>query len=653
MDRSPTATAPREADGDDITSALLRALGDGDRDSRARAIERSADDVDPELLVGQVADPTDAIRRNAAMDALARGGKKSVPALVRALDDDNDELVMFSAGTLGRSRDRSVIPHLVRLLSHRDVNVVQTAIEGLGFLRARVAVEPLLALLDGDPWVSLGAIHALGEIGDPRAVEPVARRLADAEAWSIAAAALGKLRSLRAVAHLADALFHAREPDFDVPLRALGDALRRNPDPTLLGELDPWIRLRRREAREIHGRLAAALAPASTRSTEALELAEAAAIVVRTLGLDALYPAMLRAARNPAMRSSAQLWTLAIGQAAAPAIGECLGDATPEVRALACRCAGALHVTGLTARLTAALRDTAGEVRAAAAIALAQVRASDAAAPIAALLLDPDPDVAAAASRALVGLDPAAASAALLDLPRDGTQVLGSMLRAMSARPHADQLSFVLDALRHGDPEVRRLAVEALAAQRGLEPIDALLPCLDDQVAAVRTAAIRALASYRSARVRDALLARLPAEPVCAPVIVEVLIAAEGPAIAARIVELCWQQPRARRTSVLDSLAALGDPALEPLVIDLVASADVADRRAAVRAMGKLPSSPMRRLLLAAATDAAWEVRLDVAEQLAAHRGDEVLTELERLSLDDHPLVARVARHALERARGE
>ncbi len=650
MDRSQGA---HEADGDDITSALLRALGERDREVRARTIAQVADELDPEELVGAVADPADAVRRNAAMDALARGGRRSVPALVRALDADDDELVMFSAGTLGRSRDRSVIPHLVRLLGHRDPNVVQTAIEGLGFLRARAAVEPLLLLLDGDPWVRLGAIHALGEIGDIRAVEPVARRLGDTDAWSIAAEALGKLRSLRAVAHLADALFHAREADFDVPLRALGDALRRCPDPALLAELDPWVRLRRREAREVHGRLAAALAPAVPHSTEALELAEAAAIVVRHLRLDPLYPVLLRGARNPAMCSTAQLWTLAIGQTAAGAIVECLADTTPEVRALACRCAGALHLATLAPRLVVALRDRAPAVRAAAVTALAQLRASDAAVPIAGLLLDDDPDVAAAASTALVGLDPAAASAALLALPRDGAGVLASMLRAMSARPHSDQLAFVLDALRHGDAEVRRLAVEALAAQRGNEPVDALLPSLTDDVAAVRTAAIRVLAGYRDDRVRAALLARLPGDPVCAPVIVEVLLANEGPTIVPHLVELFWRQPRARRAGLLDALVALDAPALEPLVVDLLGSHDLGDRRAAVRALGRRPAAPMRRLLLAAATDSAWEVRLDVAEQLATHRGDDILIELERLSLDDHPLVQRVARHGLERARGE
>ncbi|MBZ0237269.1 MAG: HEAT repeat domain-containing protein, partial [Deltaproteobacteria bacterium] len=246
------------------------------------------------------------------MDALARGGPRSVPSLVRVLDSSDDELVMFSAGTLARSRDRSVIPHLVRLLEHRDPNVVQTAIDGLGFLRARAAVPPLLGLLQRDAWLRLGAAQALGEIGDVRAVEPLARLLEDEDSWMIAAEALGKLRSLRAIAYLADALFRASELDFDVPLRALARALCRSADAALLAELDPWVRLKRREARPIHARLATSLAQLHT-SSDAVEIAEAAAVVVHALGLDALYPALLRSARQPVMTPTAQLWTLASG----------------------------------------------------------------------------------------------------------------------------------------------------------------------------------------------------------------------------------------------------------------------------------------------------------------------------------------------------
>lgn len=650
MARSPTT--PPAFRGDDIATALLNALGDSDRDARTRSIERAADEVDPDELVGAIADPVNAVRRNAAMDALARGGRRSVPSLVRVLDSSDDELVMFSANTLARSRDRSVIPHLMRLLDHRDPNVVQTAIDGLGFLRARAAVTPLVDLLQREPWVRVGAAQALGEIGDVRAVEPLARLLYDEDTWMIAAEALGKLRSLRAIAYLSDALFRASDLDFDVPLRALARALCRSTDPTLLTEVDPWVRLKRREARSIHTRLATALAQLGA-SSDAIEIAEAAAILIHALGIDALYPALLRSARQPAMTASAQLWTLANGAEAASAIVECLVDPAPEVRALACRCAGALHLRSVTSRLVAALGDREAAVRAAAAAALAQVSAHHAATAIAELLLDPDEEVSAAAGRALHGLDPAAASAALLALPRDNPKVIGAMLRTMGARPHANQLSFILDALDHADAAVRRLAVEALTAQRSIEPIDALLARLRDADPEVRRAAIRALAVSRSGRARDALLTQLAHDVECCADLVEGLLTAEGESIVAHLVDLFRPESGARRAGLVETLGARGGAAVEPMVLDLVTSREVAERRVAVRALGLAPSPAMRRILLDSATDSAWEVRLDVAEQLGRSADEGLLQELERLSLDEHPLVARVARHQLERVRGE
>ncbi|HUQ02094.1 MAG TPA: HEAT repeat domain-containing protein [Kofleriaceae bacterium] len=650
MARSPTT--PPAFRGDDIATALLDALGERDRDSRDQSIRRAADEVDPDQLVGAIADPVNAVRRNAAMDALAKGGRRSVPSLVRVLDSSDDELVMFSAGTLARSRDRSVIPHLVRLLGHRDANVVQTAIDGLGFLRAKDAVVPLLGLLEREPWVRVGAAQALGEIGDVRAVEPLAKLLDDEDTWMIAAEALGKLRSLRAIAYLSDALFRANDLDFDVPLRALARAVCRSIDASLLGEVDPWMRLKRREARSIHNRLATALAQLGATS-DAIEIAEAAAVVVHALGLDALYPALLRSARQPGMMESAQLWTLATGGSAASAIAECLGDPAPAVRALACRCAGALHLRAVASRVVDALRDPEPGVRAAAAGALAQIAAHDAAPAIAELLLDPSKDVAAAAGRALHGLDPASASAALLALPRDNPVVIAAMLRAMGARPHAHQLPFILDALDHADAAVRCLAVEALTAQRSIEPIDALMARLGDSDPEVRRAAIRALSASRSARARDALIGRLASDVECSADLVEGLLAAEGDTIVARLVDLFRREPRARRANLVDTLGHRGGAAVEPMVLDLMASNDVTDRRIGVRALARAPSPAMRRILLDFATDVAWEVRLDVAEQLGQSTDERVLHELERLSLDEHPLVARVARHQLERSRGE
>src|SRR5262245_23645520 len=87
-----------------LNEAVLLALADLDRPQRERAIEEAAEAVDPDELVGLISND-DAVRRNAALEALTKGGRRSVNALVRALRDPDPEVVMFAAATLGKTRD--------------------------------------------------------------------------------------------------------------------------------------------------------------------------------------------------------------------------------------------------------------------------------------------------------------------------------------------------------------------------------------------------------------------------------------------------------------------------------------------------------------------------------------------------------------------
>jgi HEAT repeat protein len=637
-------------DGDSIASAVLNALdalAAPDRWARERSIEEAAQTADPDRLVEAVADQHDAVRRNAAMDALVKGGKRSVPSLVRALDDPDPELVMFAASLLGRTRDRAAIPHLVRLLGYQDTNIVAAAIESLGFLRANVAVEPLVRLLDGDPWLRFGAIHALGEIGDARAVDPLAAALGDQLCWELAVTALGKIRSPHAIEHLAGAVWStAATPELPIAVRGLGAALRRQPAPDPLAKLPSWTRLASREAAPLHEQLGRFLdAGVADR-----EVAEAAAMVVRMLRIEALYPPLVRAGRSSELRAAAQIATLALGPGAAAAIAAGLRDADAGVREFACRCAGALRADELAPAVVERIEDPSEQVREAAVRALAQLRSRTATGPLAARLLDPSPAVRAAAQDALGACDPAAASEALLAFPDRNPSVAIAMLRVMRRAPHADQLPFLLDCLHHDDAEIRALAIEALAEQQELELIDLLEPMLDDPDDDVRAAALRAIGRRRTARVKEILFDRLCKDEVCAPIVLELLVAIEGAAIGSRLLELYPSVAPPARLLVLDALASLKEPAAEPLIIALIADPDPDVRRRAVRAAARFDDPVALRHVIAAGTDPAWEVRATVAEILAEVDHPDAIEELERLALDDHSFVATTARHRLEAA---
>ena len=99
MSEAPAPAADGESASpqspESLTASLLEALGAADRGERARAIAGAAEMVDPDVLIEAVADHADARRRNAAMDALAKGGARSVPALIRGLRHPDCEVVMF------------------------------------------------------------------------------------------------------------------------------------------------------------------------------------------------------------------------------------------------------------------------------------------------------------------------------------------------------------------------------------------------------------------------------------------------------------------------------------------------------------------------------------------------------------------------------
>jgi HEAT repeat protein len=637
----------RQADGDDIASAILNALNQPDRHQRVKVIGAASRAADPDDLVRAVGDHVDHIRRNAAMDALAKGGARSVPALVRALEDPDPEVVMFAAGVLGKTRTREAVPHLVRLLGYEDVNIVQTAAESLGHLRAAIAVEPLVALLADDPWVRYAAIHALGEIGDPRAADPLAEMLADPDAWDSAVAALGKVRSLRAIEHLAAALLSSSDDGaFESPLRALGDALRRHPTPDPLRGLAAWKRLA--GADQLRPRLANVL-ERPTRGPDDVDAAEAAATLIRLLELQPLYGALVAAAREPQLRSSLEFQVLGIGAPVEPALSLGLADASPSVRAFACECAGALRLDALTPRLIDRLADDADDVRARAIQAVAQLRASSAVAALTERLLDPAPAVRAAAQQAITSFDPEDISDALLSVPRREPEVVIAMLRVMRAGPHPNHLPFLVDCLASPEVSIRALAIEALAEQPDVDVIELLEPTFADPSPEIRRAAIAVVGRRRTARASALVLRHLTRPGAEVALLVDALVAIDGAAAAPRLLDAYRAHPDARFLPVLHALARLGEPAAQPCIVALLGHADVEVRRAAVEDLARFDGPVARRHLLAAASDPAWQVRAEVAEALGAHLGDpDVRAEVERLCLDEHPVVATTSRHHLE-----
>jgi HEAT repeat protein len=612
------------------------------------AVEEAATAIDPGELVELLAVSDNSRLRNGAIEALGQGGDRAIPALLKALRDRDPEKVMFAAGVLGRSRARDVVPHLVALLGHGDINVAQTAIESLAHLRASGAVDALIAVLDGDPWLRFSAVRALGEIGEARAVLPLAGTLPDELLRVSAIEALGKIGTLDALRELVNVLRDTGDVDlFASCLRAVAKIIEQHPDEQVLASVEGWTGLAANASRA-HGLLERVLLDDSIGATaDGVALREAAIAVVRVLKIRDLYSAMMMAARDPRLESALHFAAVAVGRGIATAVEASLQSPDLHVRLLAARCAGSVGLQSPDT-LIPLLRDPEASVRAAALASLYRLRGERSAPALREALDDGDDAVQGAATSLLAKLDPERVTDVLLEKRADTPRVYTAMLRVMHDNPHPGQRVFIHGRLRDPVPEVRRWAVRALGQQTPFQLGDTLRPLLSEPVLSVRREVVRVLARQHDTQTRRLLCDHIEADPETRIDAVRAFAERGDATIVPYLVELYDQGGRELRLTILEALTQLHDACAEPLLARLLSDPDPTTRRRATQLLGRFDTETARRHVLAAARDVDRDVRL-AATKIVIGLGRDVSTDaLERLCMDPDETIATMAKHALE-----
>jgi HEAT repeat protein len=652
-----SASTGSDSQGGSLAEAILLAIERMDPSERRQAIADAARNVPADDLTRAMGDQVNAARRNVAMEALTLGGSHSIPALVRSLTDPDPEVVMFAASVLGKSRDPAAIPHLVALLEHDDINVAQAAIDSLSQLRPAPAVDALIRVLDRDPWLRFAAVHALGEIADPRAIGSLLPLLEDEAVREIVIEALGKIGSPEALSILSGLLRESGDSSsFGLCLRAIGELLTHHPDDKTLRRVSEWMILRTDQGQAVQERLLAVLAPDRTEGHAPeydVEATGAAAMVVRALQMRPLYTALIMAGRHPALRELLQFCAVSIGAEIAPAIRMGLSHFNGHVRALACRCAGAIGLREFAPRIVAMLGDAeATETRVAAIEALWRLN-DDASVPaLISLFRDDSAAVREAARGGLTRMNAEAVTNAILwekfvdPVPRK------LALEVARANPHPRQMAFVRTCLSDPNADVRVAAVQAIAVQSAYDiskPLEALLvdPSID-----VRRAVVRVLARTRRPRVAMLLLAHLERDSATRAETIAALAELGDASIAPHLVEVFERESEDVRLTIIDVLTELREPIVEPMLVRLLADASPTIRRAAARATARFGTEAAMRHLFVATRDQDQSVRAEVAELLPLeHPG--AIAALERLCMDSVEEIASIARRRLEAHRME
>jgi HEAT repeat protein len=123
--------------------------------------------------------------RRAAVEALVAQGSAAVKPLRDALADPHWEVRRAAVQALGRMGDPQATIAVFRMweIGSHIIHLQQATVEAWERLKGTVAVEPLCGLLtDKDAAVRRAAVEALGQLNDPRAVKPLCSLLGDGDA---------------------------------------------------------------------------------------------------------------------------------------------------------------------------------------------------------------------------------------------------------------------------------------------------------------------------------------------------------------------------------------------------------------------------------------------------------------------------------------
>ena len=640
--------------GPDRERAILLALEDEALPVRERAIRLAARHVEPAVLGALVADGENAVRRNAGLSALERQGPYAVPHLTVMLGDSDPELVMFALQSLARigyaPAGRSILP----LLNHPDPNVAQSAIEAVGQLRAAEAVPALLELVNGDLWLQLAAINALGAIGAPDAVRPLMALVPDSV---LAEPAVQALRSIAAPESLEPLLgllpaVHER-PLRDPMLLAIAVVIDLHPDPDpSLGTATAALAASADVTAYLARMLAAPCTDEGDGDDERDSLRRAAATLAVAAGLEALEPRLLgQLATDPDAAWLEGLFRRFPEGLAARREAR-LGDPDPDVRCGALR--AAQFEAGELPALFDFLEDAHAPVRAAACYAMGRLQLDSTAPLLVERLRRGDPLEQEASVEALSRLS-AGALADLGPCLESGASetVTALALSVLAARPVAAFEAQVLRLAEDRRPVVRRAGLRAAARLPGARTDVLLLRALADSNQPTQVDALELLVARGGEQSVAVLVAMLGTADSLRFHVIRALGRCRAKPAAGKLRALFPECGPLEQIQIVVALIRIAPAWIGQFLRERLGDAEIEMRRMAAQGLADLAQEHELSLLLPLAEDEDWNIRNEAARGLGRLAKPVTRQVLLALARDVEPVVAATARASLERLQPE
>ncbi len=462
-------------------------------------------------------DPSAGVAMKLRVEALVAAGRlgdpRTIPQLVKLLENREVALREAAAWALGQTRDKKALEPLIKALDDTRSSVQAMACIGLGHINEKrgdgKALDAVAAVMkDASRGVEARAAcaYALGMAGNPAYVPALAQVVGDGndEVQVKAAWALGRIGDARAKGALLAAYWAKKEAVRDAVLWALARVMAGQPDTSPLPWVDPALAQEKIDYRTlVHGlvgELPRTRLPASVVKGQAKEIAdgiEAALgrhrdVVVRVLrDLDGreggLALGQLTAGLEAAPADEqAQIEKLIadVGARVAGKVDALCEHRDPEVRALAADILAKLQDQRAEARLVKLLEDESALVRMSAMASTQRYLAGG--------------NATAAGGKQLAAAVGKRLSAPEFEERTAAAQTLGQL-------GAATETTLLAGAFADSDGFVREAAAQALARLKRIEAVPALIDASHADEARVRLAVAKALVAIGDPRAKARL----------------------------------------------------------------------------------------------------------------------------------------------------
>ncbi len=634
-ERRQATAALVERNPEGRTRLLVRALGDVDWRVRKEGVRVAAEVGEAWGLLPELVDALcqgeNVGLRNAALEVLERLGPRSANALLVALPRVPSAARKFLVQALGFAGGAGV-DSLAQLSADPDPNTAQAALEALARIGGARAEEALRAHLSGgEPIQRLAALEGLERLEANVSVEALRPLLGDRLMRRMALGLLGFSSDPDAGPVLLAAMQDTSTATSAEAVRSVGRLLARGgPAAAEVGEAAAGLGADGRRALRV---LAAGGASDDLRvgAVWILMLArdpEAAGEAAALVSDDRLPPPALEAIRawgadgvEAFLHAQEELPPSARGAALEIAV-DLASESEQEAR----------YADGLRAALRGALASQEPRLIVAAARGLERwAEAPDAPRLVeVALHVERARGAAGRTLEALARRHPAAVAEALEGVALDGPGG-AALLPAVAAVGGEAAFDRLAQALNAHDPGARRAALIALPSLGGERAAELAGFALADEDIDVQAAAVRVLAQLGEDGLGGPqlrLAVRASAEPVAAAAARALGRLADRGAIPA-LRELVSEGRRGVAVAALEALRAMGDDAVDELLVEALGSADSELVKEALRAIAQ-SDTPRRGARIALALEhSAWDVRQLAASLLGRLGGPEDRRALE------------------------